>query len=234
VDEVGSTDLRVSVSDAVARRYSARAFKPDPVPAATVRDILDRAARAPSGGNLQPWRAYALAGAPLDAFREIVAGKLADGGPDEPMDYEIYPKDLWDPYRTHRFTCGEDMYAILGIAREDRAGRLNNFARNYRFFGAPVGLFFTIERGMGRPQWADLGMFLQTVMLLAVERGLGVCAQECWARFPKTVTDFIGAPPEQMLFCGMAMGYASDAPINSLRTRRGRFEEYASLRGFET
>lgn len=227
------TTQALSVSDAVERRISVRAFKPDPVPEALVRDILERAARSPSGGNVQPWRVHVLAGAPLARFKAMIAARLAADGPEGP-EYDVYPPNLWEPHRSHRFGCGEDMYATIGVAREDKAGRLRQFDANFAFFGAPVGLFFTLDRRMGPPQWADVGMFLQTIMLLAVERGLDTCAQEAWARWPKTVMDFLELPDSQMLFSGMALGWRDpDAPINSLRTRRGPFEEYVTMAGFE-
>jgi nitroreductase len=221
-----------SVSQAVEIRRSIRAFKPDPVAGAVVRDILERAARAPSGGNLQPWRVYALTGEPLARFKALAAERLAAGM--EPPEYAVYPADLWEPFRTRRFQSGEDLYGTIGIAREDRAGRLAQFANNANFFGAPVGLFFALDRNLGPPQWSDLGMYMQTVMLLAAERGLATCAQEYWSRFARTVADFVGLPDDHMLFSGMALGYADEAaPINGLKTRRDPFEAWGEMRGFD-
>jgi nitroreductase len=221
----------MTVSEAVDRRISIRAFRSEPVAEALVREILELAARAPSGGNLQPWRVYALTGQPLDELK-AKAGQVMAGGLETP-EYDVYPPDLWDPFRTRRFQCGEDLYATIGIPREDRASRLAQLAKNITFFGAPVGLFFTLDRKLGPPQWADLGMYMQTVMLLAVERGLDTCAQEFWARLPKTVRAFLNLPEDHMLFSGMALGYRDDAaPINTLRTRRDPLEDFAELRGF--
>ncbi|MDR3508350.1 MAG: nitroreductase [Caulobacteraceae bacterium] len=221
----------MNVSQAVDQRISVRAFKPDPVSGAVVREILEVAARAPSGGNLQPWRVHALAGEPLARLKAAAMQKMAAGG--EEPEYDVYPPNLWDPFRTRRFVCGEDLYATLGIAREDKAARLRQLAKNVEFFGAPVGLFFTLDRKLGPPQWADLGMFMQTVMLLAVERGLDTCAQEFWARLPQTVAGFIDLPRDHMLFSGMALGHRDEtAPINTLRTRREPLEAFAELRGF--
>ena len=222
----------MTVTEAVAARISVRAFKPDPVPGALVREILELAHRAPSGGNLQPWRVHALAGAPLEALKAKGMATLA-GGLETP-EYDVYPADLWDPFRTRRFVCGEDLYASISIPREDKPARLRQLARNVEFFGAPVGLFFSLDRKLGPPQWADVGMYMQTVMLLAVERGLDTCAQEFWARLPKTVGDFIGLPVDHMLFSGMALGYRdAAAPINTWRTRRDPFEVWAEMRGFD-
>jgi nitroreductase len=170
----------VNVSEAVETRMSCRAFLPTPVPESTVREILDAARRTPSGGNLQPWHVFALTGAPLTELVSSIRGKLPTHPRGEGAEYDVYPAKLGEPYRTRRFRVGEDMYATIGISREDKLGRLLQFARNYGFFGAPVGLFFCIDRQMGPPQWSDLGMYMQTVMLLARERGLHTCAQEAW------------------------------------------------------
>lgn len=219
----------MNVSDAIARRVSIRAFKPDPVPGEVVADILTRASRAPSGGNLQPWRVYALAGQALADFKAMVAG--APFG--EEPEYDVYPPNLWEPFRTRRWQNGEDLYATIGIPREDKAARLMQLAKNGQFFGAPVGLFFCLDRKLGPPQWADVGMFMQNVMLLAVERGLDTCPQEYWARYPRTVAGFLGLPDDHMLFAGMALGYRDpDHPINTLQARRDDFGLWGELRGF--
>ena len=219
----------MDVAEAVRRRMSVRAFKPDPVPGDLVRALLEAAALAPSGGNLQPWRVYALAGASLAEFKALVAAS-----PMEAPEYEVYPPNLWDPLRTRRYVCGEDLYASIGIGRDDRPGRFRQLAKNTEFFGAPVGLFFCLDRKVGPPQWSDVGMYMQTFMLLAVEQGLATCAQEFWARYPKTVAKFIGLPDDHMLFSGMALGYAdASQPINQWRTRRDPFEVWGEMRGFD-
>jgi nitroreductase len=219
----------MDVAEAVRTRMSVRAFKPDPVPGDLVRALLEAAALAPSGGNLQPWRVHALAGAPLAEFKALVAAT-----PMEEPEYEVYPPNLWDPLRTRRYVCGEDLYASIGIGREDRPGRFRQLARNLEFFGAPVGLFFSLDRKVGPPQWSDVGMYMQTFMLLAAEQGLATCAQEFWARYPTTVAKFVGLPDDHMLFSGMALGYVdATAPINGWRTRRDPFEVWGELRGFD-
>ena len=162
----------MNVSEALASRMSCRAFLPTPVPEATVRAILDGAKQSPSGGNLQPWRVYALSGEPLKEFLALIRSRIPMHPRGEGSEYEIYPTALWEPYRSRRFKCGEDLYATIGVAREDKLTRLLQFARNYEFFGAPVGLFFCLDRRMGPPQWSDLGMYMQSVMLLAREHGL--------------------------------------------------------------
>lgn len=220
----------MNVSQAVAQRISVRAFRPDPVPGALVREILEAAARAPSGGNLQPWRVHALTGGPLGALKS----KVRQNPFGETPEYDVYPANLWEPLRTRRFQCGEDLYATIGIPREDKAARLAQLAKNGELFGAPVGLFFSLDRKVGPPQWSDVGMLMQTIMLLAVERGLATCAQEYWARYPQTLAEVLNLPADHMIFSGMALGYADQtAPINTLRTRRDPFEVWGEMHGFE-
>jgi len=225
--------MQVNVSEALATRMSCRAFLPTPVPEATLRAILDGARQSPSGGNLQPWRVYALTGAPLKELIALVRSRLPTHPLGEGSEYDIYPTALWEPYRSRRFKCGEDMYATIGVARDDKFARLLQFARNYEFFGAPVGLFFCLDRRMGPPQWSDVGMYMQSVMLLAREHGLHTCAQEAWSVWYRSVGEFLNLPPELMLFSGMALGYRDEAaPINTLKTDRAPLEEFAELRGF--
>jgi nitroreductase len=225
--------MQVNVSEAVATRMSCRSFLPTPVPEATVRAILDAARQSPSGGNLQPWRVYALAGEALAGLVAAVRAKLPTHPRGEEPEYEIYPAALWEPFRSRRFKCGEDLYATLGVTREDKLARLLQFARNYEFFGAPVGLFFYLDRRLGPPQWSDVGMYMQSVMLLAREHGLDTCAQEAWSVWHGTVGAYLGAPAELTLFSGMALGWRDEsAPVNRLRTERAPLEEIATLRGF--
>jgi len=223
----------MNVSTAIDTRMSCRAFLGTPVAQSVVRQILETASRAPSGGNLQPWHVHVLTGAPLAEFVELIRGKLASRPAGEGTEYDVYPPALHEPYRSRRFKCGEDMYATVSIPREDKLLRLVQFARNYSFFGAPVALFFSIDRRMGEAQWADLGMFMQSIMLLAREQGLHTCAQEAWAVWHRTIGEFLSLPEEHMLFCGMSLGYRDEsAPINALRTERAGVGEFATLRGF--
>ena len=212
------------VSEAVTRRKSVRAFLDIAVDDDLLRELLERAARAPSGGNVQPWRVYVLNGDRMTDFLAFMHGRDFD----EP-EYDVYPASLWEPYRTNRFELGEAMYATLGIPRDDRAARLAHLARNYRFFDAPAAIFCFVDRGMGPPQWSDLGMFLQTFMLLATEAGLATCAQEAWASFGASVAEFVEAPDDEMLFCGMAIGHADpDAPVNTLESARMPLDQWAT------
>jgi nitroreductase len=228
-------ETALNVSDAIDSRMSCRAFLDTPVPEATVRRILEVARRAPSGGNLQPWFVYALTGAPLRELTTRVSALAVDKPMGEGTEYPIYPPNLKEPYRSRRFKVGEDLYATIDLPRENKVGRLRQYARNAQLFGAPVALFFCLDRIMGVDQWADVGMFMQSIMLLAREHGLHTCPQEYWAGWYKTVTEFLQVPPELMLFCGMGVGYRDEAaPINRLRTDRAALEEFATLRGFET
>ena len=221
------------IRDAVASRYSCRAFLPTPVPETIVRDILERAARAPSGGNVQPWRVYALAGERLATLKHVIATqpeKLPFG---EGAEYDIYPKPLKEPYEARRREVGELLYQAIGVERGDRPGRIRQYARNFLLFDAPVALFFTIDRTMGPPQWSDLGMYIQTVSLLARGQGLHTCAQEAWTYWHKTVGAFLALPPEHMLFCGMALGHGDpDAAINRWRSPRVPLDGFATFEGF--
>jgi len=224
----------MDIFDAVATRYSCRAFLPTPVPETTVRDILERAARAPSGGNVQPWRVHALAGKKLEELCAIVNSRLNELPRFEGAEYDIYPRDLKEPYESRRQRSGVMLYQSIGVTREDRAGRYRQYARNFLFYDAPVGLFFSIDRSMGPPQWSDLGGYIQTVMLLARGYGLHACAQEAWTHLHKTVPSFIGLPPEFILFCGMALGHADEgAPINQWRSPREPLDSYATFMGFD-
>lgn len=223
----------MKVSSAIDSRMSCRAFLSTPVPESTVRSILTAAARAPSGGNVQPWHCHVLTGEPLSQFRQAIQERLAHHPRGEGAEYHIYPPGLTEPYRGRIFKCGEDMYATIGVSRQDKPARLRQFARNYRFFDAPVGMFFCIDRQMGPPQWADLGMYMQSVMLLAREHGLHTCPQEAWAVWHQAVAEFLALPPALMLFSGMALGYRDEtAAINTLRTDRVPLEAFATLRGF--
>jgi len=224
----------MDVREAVASRYSCRAFLSTPVPMQTVREILDRAARAPSGGNLQPWAAvHVLSGAPLAALKALLRPRFNELPRAEGAEYPVYPSPLKEPYYARRSQVGALLYEALGIPREDRPARYRQYARNFEFFDAPVGLFFLIDRSMGPPQWSDLGMYIQTVMLLARAYGLDTCAQEAWTHWHKTVPAFLGVPACQLVFCGMALGYAdADAAINRWRAPRAGAESFAVFQGF--
>jgi nitroreductase len=224
----------MKVSEALDSRMSCRAFLPDPIPEITLRQILEAASRAPSGGNLQPWYVDVLTGAPLAALVERIQAQVPEHPLGHPSEYPVYPSPLGEPYRTRRFQNGEDLYATIGIPRGDRPARLRQFARNYSGFDAPVMLFISIDRGMGSAQWSDMGMYMQSVMLLAREHGLHTCPQESWSGWYREVGDAVALPANRMLFSGIAIGYRDEsAPINRLRTDRVPLTEFATFRGFD-
>lgn len=224
-------EAAMNVSDAIATRKTIRAFKSDPVSRQTIETIVELASRAPSGGNLQPWKVYALLGPARDELVRRVAETRKSSPMGTPPEYHIYPPDLSEPYKTRRFRIGEQMYTTMGVPREDKPSRLKFFARNWDFFGAPAGFIFTIDRQMQQGQWSDLGMFMENIMLLAREHGLHTCPQEAWALFHPQIREYLSVPENEMIFCGMAMGYADEAaPVNALNSERAPLAEYLTVR----
>ena len=222
----------MNVSEAIASRRSVRGFLDTPVDPAVIRRVVEKAARAPSGGNLQPWHIDVVAGEPLAELKAIMRERMAANPGGEPTEYDIYPKVLPAPYKDYRFAVGEELYRALGIPREDKMQRMMWFARNFQFFGAPVALFCSVARTMGPPQWSDLGMYLQSLMLLLREEGLDSCPQECWAIYPATIRGFLGMPEDRMLFTGMASGFKDEAdPANAARAQRAPLADFATFRG---
>jgi nitroreductase len=223
----------MTVADALHARRSVRAFRPDPVDTAVLRAALTAAQRAPSGGNLQPWRAIVVTGEPWERLKAAVAEKMALGAAGQEMEYPIYPETLPEPWKSRRYGVGEALYAAIGIPREDKMGRMKQFANNFRGFGAPVMLFLYTPRTMGPPQWSDMGMWLQSLMLLLTEAGLGSCAQECWAVYGATVRRILGIADDQILFCGLAIGHADAAdPVNRWPVPRAPLDEVIDWQGF--
>ncbi|HAQ35649.1 MAG: nitroreductase family protein [Maricaulis sp.] len=211
----------MQVSDALRSRISTRAFLDRQVDEAAIRGILDTARWAPSGGNLQPWKVHVVTGDARQRVIDAVKSKLESDPFGDENAFPVYPEKLWEPYRSRRFEMGEQMYALLGIPREDKGARLEHLLRNFDFFGAPVGLFFVIEKAMNPNQWAHLGMFMLAVSLAAEEAGLATCMQEAWTRFSGTIGTALGLPETEQVYCGMALGYADPAaPVNQLRSQR--------------
>jgi nitroreductase len=216
----------MNVTEAVFSRTSIRSFLEDPVSDELLKTLLEKASRAASGGNLQPWKIFIVNNSAMKDFLEFQEGWTE---PEVPA-YEIYPPKLKEPYRTSRFELGEQMYELLGIGRENKEARIAQVMENFRFFGAPCAFFCFIDRQMGPPQWSDLGMFLQTFMLLAKEAGLDTCAQEAWSMKHDSVSKFVKAEDSDMLFCGMAIGYKDDtATVNSLKSERRPLNEWAKF-----
>ncbi len=224
----------MNVTEAVLARKSVRAFLSTPVPENTIRQILIDAARAPSGGNVQPWKTYVLAGKVRDELVQSLRDKWAAGNFGEGTEYKIYPDNLGEPYMSRRRDVGFKLYELAGVARDDKIGRLKQMFRNFELFDAPVCMIFTIDRTMGPPQWADLGMYIQTVALLALDHGLTTCLQEAWANWHKTLTQMLSIPDHEMVFCGLALGFEdTTARVNTLRSERAGLEDVKFF-GFET
>ncbi len=223
----------MDVTTAVKQRISTRGFLDKPIPKADLAEMLTIAQRAPSGGNLQPWRTIAVAGDERDALVKLAGEKLAASPTGEPTDRPIYPPDLWEPHKARRFRVGEMMYETLNIPREDKMARLQWFQRNYNFFNAPQALFIVIDERMGHGQWGHTGMFLQTICLLAEERGWGTCLQECWGILRPSLKEHFGLGPTEMVWCGVSIGWPDkDDPVNSLYAERADIDEVVEFRGF--
>lgn len=221
----------MKVSEAIKSRMTVRQFLDKPVPVETVREIIEISKRAPSGGNLQPWTVHVVMGDALTALVKDVTDKLAKGVRETP-EYNVYPPELVDPYRTRRRIVGQQLYDLIGVPREDTPGKLKQLARNFRFFDAPVGIFFVLHRQMEVGQYADVGMFMENIMLLAREYGLDTCPQEAWARWPQTLKQHLSLKDDEILFCGMALGYRDeDAVINELVSEREEFDNFVTLHG---
>jgi nitroreductase len=210
----------LSVEDAITGRRSIRAFLDRPVPRATLEKVLAVAGRAPSGSNIQPWKVYVLEGAAKDRLAGAVR-KALEAGEAGNREYNYYPTEWRDPYLARRRACGFGLYKTLGIGRDDKAAMQTQHWKNYQFFGAPVGLIFTIDRDMEQGSWLDYGMFLQSVMLAARGEGLETCPQAAWAYFASIVQREVRIPETEMVVCGMALGYADpDAVVNTFVTER--------------
>lgn len=223
-----------AVDTAITSRRSVRAFLPEPVPRETVEAILAVASRAPSGTNTQPWRVYAVAGSTRDALAATLAQAYEDPERESKyvQEYTYYPRRWVSPYIDRRRKIGWDLYGLLGIAKTDRSRMHAQHARNFRFFDAPVALFFTIDRVMEIGSWLDYGMFLQNIMVAARARGLDTCPQAAFAQFHRVIGQQLGFRPDEQLVCGMSLGYADpDAIENRLHTEREPVEAFAQFRG---
>lgn len=222
-----------AVAAAITSRRSIRAFLPTPVPQATVERILDIAARAPSGTNMQPWRGYALAGEPLRRLSaalvaEAMAGTKVEG------EYKYYPDAFFEPYLSRRRKVGWDLYGLLGIAKGEAEKMKRQHARNFDFFGAPVGIVFTIDRRLEIGSWLDYGIFLGNVMTAARGFGLDTCPQAAFAPHHRTIRDHLAIPAEEVVVCGMALGHADPAaPENTLVTERVPAAEFCRFQGWD-
>ena len=216
----------MNVSEAVLKRISTRAFLDKEVDLDLLKTILKKSSKAPSGGNLQPWIIYILHNEGLKRFLKF---QQQWKGIDVPG-YKIYPDNLKEPYKTLKYESGEALYNSIGVKRANRKARLEHVMKNFEFYGAPTALFCFIDRSMGAPQWSDLGMFLQTFMLISEEAGLGTCAQEIWTKKSESVADFLEVPEDLVLFCGMAIGYPDwNASINKFKTSRRELDQWCKF-----
>ena len=225
----------MDVFEAVNSRIACRQFLDKPVDLNIVRKLIEGAARAASNGSLQPWNVYAVTGELLKEIKRQAAEAIEkqDWRTME-TEYPALPKEMREPYLTRSSRFGEQLYGALGTRREDRVGRLEQIKRNYKFFNAPVGLFITIERDLGPGQWADLGGYVNTLAFLARGYGLDTCPQVAWIRMYKIVGALLGIPPEQMLFCGMGIGYRDqNHPVNKYRSVRAELHEFCKFYGFD-
>ncbi|MCE1205233.1 MAG: nitroreductase [Holophagaceae bacterium] len=221
-----------AVDAAITSRRSVRAFLPTPVPRETVEDILCVASRAPSGTNTQPWQVHVLMGAARQRLCDRISAAYENPAElaTHQQEYDYYPKEWAPPYLDRRRKVGWDLYALLGLAKTDKAGMHRQHGRNYRFFDAPVGLIFSIDRVMQQGSWLDYGMFLQSIMVAARARGLHTCPQAAFTQFHRLIAEELAFRPEQMLVCGMALGYADPAAVeNSLVTERAPVSEFATF-----
>ena len=226
-----SSDPNVAAVDAaIITRRSVRAFLATPVPTDTVRDILRVASRAPSGTNTQPWRVTVLTGRARAELSRRVGEAYDDPAQSGTHDqeYAYYPTRWVSPYIERRRKIGWDLYGLLGIGKTDHQRMHRQHARNFRFFDAPVGLIFTIDRVLERGSWLDYGMFLQNVMVAARARGLDTCPQAAWTTFHRVIHEFLQLPANEMVVCGMSMGVADPQAIeNTLVTEREPVEQFA-------
>jgi nitroreductase len=220
------------VDDIIVSRRSIRAFLPTPVAREDIEALLQVAARAPSGSNTQPWKVYVLTG----ERRQRLSRKILDAYLDPSQnaqhkeEYDYYPRQWVTPYVERRRKVGWDLYALLGLTRDNKAGMQAQHGRNYAFFDAPVGLIFTVDRVMAQGSWLDYGMFLQNLMIAARARGLDTCPQAAFTQFHRVIADELQLPDSEQLVCGMALGFADrDKTENTLVTERASVAEFATF-----
>lgn len=220
----------LDVYEAVASRRAVRGFTDRQVPREVLERVLSAAARSPSGSNIQPWHSYVLTGGPLAELKKRAGERVTAGDPWDEREYEMYPPGLKSPYHERRSAFAAQRYGALGIAREDIEGRQRTAAANWDCFGAPVALFCYIDRDMGPAQWSDVGMYLQTVMLLLRAEGLHSCPQMAWSVYRRTVAEILSPPDGLILFCGMSIGF-EDVTVGHARTDRAPLDETVTFVG---
>lgn len=210
-----------TVSDAIATRRSLRAFLPDEVPRSTLESLLEKAARAPSGTNMQPWKSYVLTGRHRQQLCTAVCAAFDDPSVDGRSEVEYYPAKWFEPYLSRRRQVGWSLYSLLGIGKGERERTQAQHRRNFQFFDAPVGMIFTVHRDLATGSWLDYGMYLQNLMLLAREQGLHTCPQAAWSDYHAVIRQVLPLSAEEIVVCGMALGHADPEAIeNTLVTER--------------
>lgn len=225
-----NTKLSAAVDRVMLDRHSIRAFLPTPIAREEIEDILRVASNAPSGNNIQPWRVHVLTGATLHTLIERVCSAFDAADGSHTPEYHYYPTEFFEPYLARRRKCGSDLYGVLGIARGEKARMRAQMRKNFEFFGAPVGLMFTIDRRLAQGSWLDYGMFLQNVMLAATARGLATCAQAAWIDYHRIIAELLALPENEQVVAGIALGHADPAaPENALLTGRVPVAEFVSF-----
>ena len=220
------------VDEAITSRRSIRAFLPKPVAHEDIQELLSVAARAPSGSNTQPWKVYVLTGATRQRLSDEIMSTYLDPAKvsEHKEEYNYYPLKWVAPYVDRRRKVGWDLYALLGLTRDNKSGMQAQHGRNYQFFDAPVGLIFTIDRVMEQGSWLDYGMFLQSVMIAARARGLDTCPQAAFTQFHRVIAQVLELPESEQVVCGMALGYADQEKIeNTLTTEREPLSGFAKF-----
>ncbi|GAB5505260.1 MAG: nitroreductase [Rhizobiaceae bacterium] len=231
-DKTDIADNVDSIDEAISTRRSVRAFLPDPVDDETIKDLLRLASRAPSGTNMQPWKAYVTRGAVKDQIADSILNSGIRAEKIAWEEYKYYPDKFFEPYLGRRRTVGFALYEALGIERREVERMRAQHDRNFVFFDAPVGMIFTIDRRLNKGSWIDHGMFLQTLMVAARGRGLHTCPQAAFAPYHKQIRPVLNISDEEIVTCGMALGYEDTSkPENSFRTERAPLEDWVTFLG---
>ena len=219
----------MNLKDIIKSRYSVRSFTKKNVDIEIIKEMLQISKCAPSGGNIQPWKVYVVTG---NAKEKLIERALSnyDNGVQEKIEYEIYPNPLDEEYKKRRSECATDMYAALSIEQDDIESRLTQIRENFKFFGAPVGMIITIDKAFAVNGWGHVGMFIQNICLSAVDNDMGTCLQESWSIYPETVKDVLNIPDNEVVWCGIALGYPNlEHPINNYRTSRESIDKFVTF-----
>ena len=219
----------MNLKDIIKSRYSVRSFTKKNVGIEIIKEILQISKCAPSGGNIQPWKVYVVTG---NAKEKLIERALSnyDNGVQEKIEYEIYPNPLDEEYKKRRSECAKDMYAALSIEQDDIESRLTQIRENFKFFGAPVGMIITIDKAFAVNGWGHVGMFIQNICLSAIDNDMGTCLQESWSIYPETVKDVLNIPENEVVWCGIALGYPNlKHPINNYRTSRESIDKFVTF-----